>query len=71
MRQTIRAIYEDGVFRPLQKLNIPERQTLEMLILEDDLASSLIAQAAEQAGSYDFLRHPDEDIYTLEDGEEI
>jgi predicted DNA-binding antitoxin AbrB/MazE fold protein len=71
MPQTIQAIYENGVLRPLQKLDIPERQRLEILILEDDLAPSLIAQAAEQAGSYDFLHHPDEDIYTMEDGEEI
>ena len=29
MPQTIQAVYENGVFRPLQKLDIPERQRLE------------------------------------------
>jgi predicted DNA-binding antitoxin AbrB/MazE fold protein len=71
MPQTIQAIYENGVLKPLQKLNIPECQRIEILILQDDLPLSLIAHAAEQAGSYDFLYHPDEDIYTIEDGEEI
>jgi len=71
MPQTIQAIFENGVLRPLQKLDIPEHQKLEILILEDDLAASLIAQAAQQSGSYDFLHHPDEDIYTIKDGEGI
>jgi len=71
MPQTIQAIYENGVLKPLQKLDVPEHQRLEVLILEDDLPPSLIAQAAEQGCSYDFLHHPDEDIYTMEDGEEI
>lgn len=71
MPQTIEAIYENGVLKPLQKLDIPEHQRLEIFILEDDLPSSLIARVAEQGGSYDFLRHPDEDIYTTDDGEEV
>jgi predicted DNA-binding antitoxin AbrB/MazE fold protein len=71
MPRTIQAIYENGVLRPLRKLNIPEHQRLEVFILEDDLPPSLIARAAEQGGSYDFLHHPDEDIYTMDDGEEI
>jgi len=68
---TIPAIYENGVFKPLHKLDLTEQQRVEILILEDDLAASLIAQAAQQSGSYDFLHHPDEDIYTIEDGEGI
>lgn len=71
MPQTIQAIFENGVLRPLQKLDIPEHQKLEILILEDDLAASLIAQAAQQSGSYDFLQNPGEEIYTIKDGEGI
>ncbi len=71
MLSTIPAIYENGVFKPLHKLDLTEQQRVEILILEDALAASLIAQAAQQSGSYDFLHHPDEDIYTLEDGEGI
>ncbi len=68
---TIQAIYENGVLKPLQKLDIPERQRVEIIILADDLPSSLIAEIAEQSGSYTFLSHPSEDIYTIEDGEGI
>ncbi len=68
---TIEAIYENGVLKPLQKLDIPERQRVEIIILADDLPSSLIAEIAEQSGIYTFLSHPGEDIYTIEDGEGI
>lgn len=68
---TVKAIYEDGVLKPLQRLDIPERQKVEIIILADDLPSSLIAEIAEQSGSYTFLSHPGEDIYTIEDGEEV
>jgi predicted DNA-binding antitoxin AbrB/MazE fold protein len=68
---TIKAIYEDGVLKPLQRLDIPERQRVEVIILANDLPSSLIVEIAEQAGGYTFLGHPDEDIYTVGDGEEV
>ena len=71
MLSTIPAIYENGVFKPLHKLDLTEQQRVEILILEDDLAASLIAQAAQQSGSYDFLHHPDEEIYAIKDGEGI
>jgi predicted DNA-binding antitoxin AbrB/MazE fold protein len=67
----IQAIYENGVLKPLQKLDIPERQRVEIIILADDLPSSLIAKIAEQSGSYTFLSHPGEDIYTIKDGEGV
>ena len=71
MSQIVAAIYENGVLKPLHKLNIPEQQRVELFILIDDLPPSLMAQAAQQAGSYYFLQNPAEDIYTAEDGEEI
>jgi predicted DNA-binding antitoxin AbrB/MazE fold protein len=71
MPQAIQAIYENGVFRPLGKVNIPERRTLEILILEDDLPLSLISRVADQGGSYDFLDEAGEDIYTANDGEAV
>ena len=71
MGQPIRAIYEDGVLKPVGNVDIPEHRTLEILILEDDLPLSLIGQVAEQGGSYDFLRHAAEDIYTADDGEAV
>jgi len=71
MPQMVHAIYENGVLKPLGKLDIPEHRTLEILILEDDLPLSLISQVAEQGGSYDFLHHAAEDIYTTDDGEAV
>ena len=71
MPQSVQAIYEDGVLKPLEQLDIAEHQRLEILILEDDLPPSLIARVAEQGASYDFLLHPDEDIYTADDGEAV
>jgi predicted DNA-binding antitoxin AbrB/MazE fold protein len=69
MPRTIQAIYENGVLKPLSKLDLPEQQRVDILILEDDLPPSLIAEVAGKAGSYNFLGRSDEDIYTIEDGE--
>jgi len=69
MSPRIQAIYENGVLKPLQKLDLPEQQRVEIFVLADDIPSSLIAKIAEQAGSYNFLSRSDEDIYTIEDGE--
>ena len=71
MGQPIRAIYEDGVLKPVGKVDIPEHRTLEILILEDDLPLSLVSRVAEQGGSYDFLHDAAEDIYTADDGEAV
>ena len=69
MPRTIQAIYENGVLKPLNKLDLPEQQRVEILILEDDLPPSLIAEVAQKTGSYNFLSRSGEDIYTIEDGE--
>lgn len=69
MPRTIQAIYEDGVLKPLHKLDLSEQQAVEILILEDDLPAFRIAEVASKAGSYNFLGRSGEDIYTAEDGE--
>jgi len=71
MPRTIQAVYENGVLKPLRKLDLPDQQTVEILILEDDLAPSLIAEVAHKAGSYNFLSRSGEDLYTAEDGERL
>ena len=71
MPRTIPAIYENGVFKPIHELDLPDQQRVEILIVEDDLPHSLIAEAAQKAGSYNFLSSSGEDIYTIEDGEGI
>jgi predicted DNA-binding antitoxin AbrB/MazE fold protein len=71
MPQRIQAIYENGVLRPVGKVDIPEHRTLEIVVLDDELPLSVIAQVAEQGGSYDFLHRASEDIYTADDGEAV
>ena len=71
MPHTIRAIYEDGVLKPLARLDIPEHRMLEITITEDDLPLSLVARVAEEGGGYDFLHDDAEDIYTRDDGEAV
>lgn len=41
MSQTITAIYEDGVFKPLQKVNIKPHQKAELIIFPEEKASPL------------------------------
>jgi predicted DNA-binding antitoxin AbrB/MazE fold protein len=72
------AIYEDGVFKPLQKMVLEPRREVYLVIVmteegekKDDLPLSALAEAAMQGGSFDFLWDKAEDIYTLEDGEPI
>ncbi|MBC8234682.1 antitoxin family protein [bacterium] len=72
------AIYEDGVFRPLQKIALESKKKVSLVIViteeeekKDDLPLSALAEAASQGGSFDFLYDESEDIYTLEDGEPI
>lgn len=36
MSNSVIAIYEDGVFKPLQKVSLPEHQKIELIILRND-----------------------------------
>lgn len=71
MYRQIRAVYRNGIFKPLHKLNLPEEKIMKIIILEDDLPNLTIASVAEKGGSYDFLQLHGEDIYTSKDGEEL
>ena len=71
MVKTIQAIYENGFLRPLEKLDLPEHAKIKIIIPGDDIPSLLITKVAEQSGSYDFLADSGEDIYTVNDGEEV
>ncbi len=46
MPKTIHAIYKDGVFKPLQKVNIKPNQKIELLIFpsEEDIPELVKAQ---------------------------
>ena len=71
MPRTIRAVYDHGVLRPLERLDLPEQGEVTVVILDDDVPSDAIAQLAMSGGSFDFLADPAEDVYTREDGEPV
>ena len=73
MLRTIKAVYENGLFHPLESVSLPDRTEVKLvfLLLEDDLSSLALAKLAEDSPSFAFLADPREDIYTLEDGEPV
>jgi len=70
MPKIIHAIFENGVFRPVKKISLPEHQEVE-IIIQEDIPTNLIAIVADGTGGFDFLTDPREDIYTISDGEPI
>jgi len=71
--QTIRAVYEAGVLRPVKQLRLPEHQPVLIAVFptNDDVPSLLIADAATRGQSFDFLADPTEDLYQVSDGEAV
>ncbi len=70
MPKVIHAIFENGVFRPVEEISLPEHQEVE-IIVQEDIPTRLIAAVAERTGAFDFLADPREDIYTIADGESV
>ncbi|HNS79295.1 MAG TPA: antitoxin family protein [Syntrophorhabdus sp.] len=70
MTQTIRAIYENGIFKPIERINLPQHQEVE-IIVPHDISGKYITFMAERGGSFDFLADQKEDIYTINDGEPL
>ncbi len=70
--KTIRAIFRNGTFKPLDPVDLPENTRLTVALLDsDDLSADAIAQLASKDKSFDFLNDPREDIYTKADGEAV
>jgi predicted DNA-binding antitoxin AbrB/MazE fold protein len=70
--KTIRAIFRDGAFKPLDPVDLPENTRLTVALLDsDDLSADAIAELAQQDKAFDFLNDPREDIYTESDGEAV
>jgi predicted DNA-binding antitoxin AbrB/MazE fold protein len=68
----IEAVFEDGVFRPLAEVKLPEHQRVSLVItVEDDLPAELLARAAENGGGFAFLANHAEDLYSPDDGEAV
>ena len=70
--KAIEAVFEDGVFRPLVEVRLPEHQRVSLVLtVEDDLPAELLARVAESGGSFAFLANHTEDLYSLDDGEAV
>ena len=71
-QRPIEAIFENGVFKPLAEVRLPEHQRVSLVVsMEDDLTAELLSRAAEAGGGFDFLAEAHEDIYSPEDGEAV
>jgi predicted DNA-binding antitoxin AbrB/MazE fold protein len=73
MLKTIKAVYENGLFHPLESVSLPDQTEVKLIFLlaGDDLPALALAKLAEESPSFAFLADPREDIYTLEDGEPV
>jgi predicted DNA-binding antitoxin AbrB/MazE fold protein len=70
--RTVKAVFSEGVLRPLEPLVLPEDSTVTVAVLDaDDLAATGIAETAAGGGAFDFLADSREDLYTLQDGEPV
>ncbi len=47
MTESIPAIYEDGKFKPLQKVNLPEHKHVHLILIPDEEAALLNSQKKE------------------------
>lgn len=73
MPNTVKAVFENGVFRPKEKVYLDEHQEVDIIILHknDDLPTEAIARLAEKGNQFSFLADPAEDAYKPEDGEPL
>ena len=73
MSGSIRAVFENSVLRPLEKVALAEHEEVKIVILNenDDISPWALAQLAMTGGGFDFLNDPAEHIYTPEDGEPL
>lgn len=70
--RVMEAVFEDGVFKPLDAVDLPEHQRVALRFsVKDDLPAEFLAKVAEEGGAFDFLADPGEDLYSIEDGEPV
>lgn len=70
MPQIIHAVFENGVFRPTERVHLPEHVEVDITI-QDNSETEGIAHVAEDGGAFDYLSDSGEDIYTITDGEAV
>lgn len=68
MQKHIPAVYENGVFRPLTHLQLPEHQAVHLIVEEEEECSESMETLAMQGASFDFLAGADQDVYSISDG---
>lgn len=44
MTESIPAVYEDGIFKPLQKVNLPEHKHVHIMVMAEDELELLQSQ---------------------------
>jgi len=73
MPNTIKAVFENGVLRPLSHVKLAEHEEVEIIILHEgeDIPSAAIARMAHAGKSFEFLSNTAEDIYSPLDGEPV
>ena len=70
--KTIRAIFRDGTFQPLDPVDLPENSRVTVALFDgDDLSAGAIAELAGKDKAFDFLTDPHEDVYSESDGEPV
>lgn len=71
MSEAIPAIYEDGKFKPLQKVDLPEHKHVHLILMPEDEAALLNSQKKElskiigigRSGKTDVARKHDRYLY--------
>jgi len=73
MTKLLPAIYEHGTLKLPGSFHLPEHQKVfvAIAIRQDEIPGMFISKLAEQSESFEFLKSPEEDIYSPEDGEEV
>jgi predicted DNA-binding antitoxin AbrB/MazE fold protein len=73
--RTVEAIYQNGVLKPVEALNLAEHARVKLVLLPievgEDIPTAALHELAAQSGSFDFLADPGEDVYSPEDGEPV
>ena len=68
--QSIHAIYEGETVKFLEKINIKNPHNVIVTFLEEEIQENLnkvVYKLADAGKSFDFLKEPEEDIYTDND----
>lgn len=72
MHQTVNAVYENGVLKPLQKVRLANHKKVLLEIIDaEDVPTHLLMQSAQKSRSYGFLSKRAEDIYSRKDGKPV